>query len=176
MAYTIEAVNAMDAETFGRVFADVAEHSPWVAAAACSKRPFANREELVDAFVQAMHAATPSRQRALIKAHPDLAGKAARAGEVAAASREEQAGAGLDSLTDAEYEEFTRLNTLYRKRFGFPFIFAVKGATKQQILAGFEPRLHNDAPTEFQEALRQIERILRFRLEALVLEPTGKDQ
>ena len=111
-------------------------------------------------------AAAPRETRlALIRAHPDLAGKAARAGAMAEDSKREQAGAGLDSLTDAEFARVTDLNTGYRDRFGFPFIFAVKGATKTMILDAFAARLPNDAETEFETALAQIARIFRFRLE-----------
>ncbi len=105
---------------------------------------------------------------ALIQAHPDLAGKLAAAGRLTAESTGEQASAGLDRLTDAERADFTRLNEAYKARFGFPFILAVKGKTKDEIRSAFEARLKNDAAAEFAEALTQIERIALLRLKDLL--------
>ena len=169
---SIEAVNALDDEAFTACFGDVAEHSPWVAAAAAAARPFAHREALIAAFAGAVRAAPANAQLALLRAHPDLADRAAVAGGaakgVAEASRREQAGAGLDRLTRAEFARFAELNARYRKRFGFPFIFAVKGAAKEAILAAFEERIDHSAAAERALALANVERILRFRLEARV--------
>jgi 2-oxo-4-hydroxy-4-carboxy-5-ureidoimidazoline decarboxylase len=161
----LDQVNALSSQAFVARFGDIAEHSPWVAEGAASHRPFATREDMIAAFAAAMRAAPQEMQRALICAHPDLAGKAALAGEMAEDSRKEQAGAGLDTLTPDELARFTRLNDAYKAKFGFPFIFAVKGATKYQILAAFEARIGHDPQTEFETALQQIARIFRFRLE-----------
>ena len=128
-------------------------------------RPYAGREALIAAFQSAIGDAPRDRRLALLQAHPDLAGKAALVGEVAEDSRREQAGAGLDSLTATEFARFTRLNEAYTARFGFPFILAVKGATKHDILAAFEARSENGPDEEFQTALEQVRRIVRFRLE-----------
>lgn len=165
MALDIAAVNALALDAFLARFGDVAEHSPWVAEAASAARPYATREAMIEAFAAAVAAAPVDARLALIRAHPDLAGRAARAGAVAEDSRREQAGVGLDTLTQAEYARFTDLNDRYRAKFGFPFIFAVKGATKTMILDAFEARLPNDAETEFATALAQVCRIFRFRLE-----------
>ena len=162
---SIETVNALDAGAFVARFGDVAEDSPWVAEAAFAARPFADREALVEAFAVAVRSASRRKQLALLRAHPDLAGRAAVAGDVAEDSRREQAGAGLDRLTPDELVRFTDLNACYRERFGFPFIFAVKGATKDAILAAFEARVGNDAETERAAALAHVERIFRFRIE-----------
>lgn len=161
----VAAVNALSLADFVARFGDVAEHSPWVAEAAASMRPFATREAMIEAFASAVGAASPEARLALIRAHPDLAGRAARAGAIAEDSRREQAGAGLDTLTDDEFDRFTALNTAYRDKFGFPFIFAVKGATKTMILDAFEARLPAATEVEFETALAQIHRIFRFRLE-----------
>ncbi|WP_208987540.1 2-oxo-4-hydroxy-4-carboxy-5-ureidoimidazoline decarboxylase [Roseibium marinum] len=155
----------MDLEAFVTAFGDVAEHSPWVAENAFGKAPFADREAVINAFETAMNAASGDRQLALVRAHPDLAGKAALAGEVAEDSKREQAGAGLNTLSPEEFARFTQLNTRYKTKFGFPFIFAVKGATKHMILAAFEDRIANSAEDELATALTQIARIFRFRLE-----------
>ena len=162
---TIDAVNALDAAAFATRFGDIAEASPWVAEAAFASRPFPDREALVDAFASVVRAAPHERQLALLRAHPDLAGRAAVAGDIADESRREQAGAGLDRLTAEEFARFHDLNARYRERFGFPFIFAVKGAMKEAILAAFEARIDNDADTERATALANVERILRFRIE-----------
>lgn len=162
---TMSEINALAPNAFVAAFGDVAERSPWVAEAAAAARPFASREAMVAAFEAAIFSADPDRQLALIRAHPDLAGKAAVAGEIAADSRREQAGAGLDRLTPDEFARFTALNDRYRATFGFPFILAVKGATKEVILASFQTRLENDSQSERQTALIQIARIVRFRLE-----------
>ena len=165
MTLTLDTVNALASADFVARFGDVAEHSPWVAEAAASARPFASREAMIAAFATAIEGASVAARLALVRAHPDLAGKAARAGEVAAESRKEQAGAGLSALTDADFDRFTHLNAAYREKFGFPFILAVKGATRDVIFDAFETRLEYEPPAEFAEAIRQIARIVRFRLE-----------
>lgn len=159
-------VNALDAAAFTARFGGIAEHSPWVAERAATARPFANREAMIEAFTRAVMEADEARQLDLIRKHPDLAGKA----KLTDHSRNEQAGAGLGSLTPDEFARFTQMNEDYKARFGFPFIFAVKGATKHQILEAFEARLPNSAQAEFATALAQVCRILRFRIEAEVSE------
>ena len=162
---TIDEVNALPRADFLARFRDVAEHSPWVAERAEAARPFADREAMVRAFHAAIDGLSQAEQVALLRAHPDLAGRAARAGELTADSRREQAGAGLGSLTEEEFARFHELNDAYKGRFGFPFILAVRGATKAQILASFEARLGNARDEELATALGQVKRIIRFRLE-----------
>jgi 2-oxo-4-hydroxy-4-carboxy-5-ureidoimidazoline decarboxylase len=154
-------INALSKTAFVANLGDIAEHSPWVAEKAWLKQPFATRDDLIAAFEKVMQEAPPAAQLALIRAHPDLATKA----KLTQDSTNEQAGAGLDRLTKEEFARFTALNDAYKKRFGFPFIFAVKGATKSQILAAFEMRIANSPDVEFATALAQIARIFRFRLE-----------
>lgn len=161
----IAAVNALPQADFVAAFGDIAEHSPWVAEAAGRARPFASRDAMVAAFVEAIGGADPALQLDLIRAHPDLAGRAAIAGELAPESRREQAGAGLDALTPDEFARFTDLNDRYRARFRFPFILAVRGATKHTILASFEERVDRLPHVEFAAALEQVKRILAFRIE-----------
>lgn len=162
---SITTVNALDAAAFLVRFGDVAEHSPWVAERAALMRPFADREAMIAAFVAAVDAAGAERQLALLNAHPDLAGRAAIAGAIADDSKREQDGAGLDRLTAAEHTRFLDLNDRYKARFGHPFILAVKGATKHDILTSFEARIGNAPETERATALAQVKRIFRFRLE-----------
>ncbi len=154
-------INAMTREAFVAAFGGVAEHSPWVAEKAWARRPFADCEALIQAFADGLRQAPREAKLTLIRAHPDLATRA----RLTVESTGEQAGAGLDRLSAREFERFTRLNDSYKTRFGFPFIFAVKGATKHQILAAFEERVGNDPDVEFETALAQIARIFRFRLE-----------
>ncbi len=158
-------VNAMSAAEFVDCFGDVAEHSPWVAEKAFGSAPFADRDAVIAAFENAMMAAGETERLRLVRAHPDLAGKAAIAGDLADESRKEQAGAGLDTLSPEEFSRFTDLNDRYRKKFGFPFIFAVRGSTRHMILDAFEDRIGNSRETEFSIALQQVARIFRFRLE-----------
>jgi len=150
-------------ERFGGIF----EHSPWVAEAAFAAGlgPETDTAEgLHAAMVKAMRAGTQAQQRDLILKHPDLAGKLHAAKQLTADSTAEQSSAGLDALTDAEKQKFTHLNDSYKAKFGFPYILAVKGKTKDQIIANFEERLNNTAEQEFAAALGQIERIALLRL------------
>ena len=165
---TLSELNAVPAAQFVAHLGEVFEHSPWVARRAAVGRPFSSVGVLHDVMVAAVRAAGPEAQDTLIRAHPDLAGKAARARNLSDASTGEQASAGLDSLTDEEYERFDRLNNAYRDKFGFPFIIAVKGLDKTAILTAFERRIGHDEETERQTALEQIARIARIRLADLV--------
>jgi 2-oxo-4-hydroxy-4-carboxy-5-ureidoimidazoline decarboxylase len=162
---SLEAVNAMDEAAFVAAFGDIAEHAPWVATEAAASRPFATREAMVDAFAAAIADADPDRQRALLLGHPDLAGRAAIAGDMTADSRREQTGAGLDALTPEEFARFTEMNAAYRQRHGIPFILAVRRATRADILAAYENRLGNRPEAEFGHAVEQVQRIVQFRIE-----------
>lgn len=166
---TIDELNALEQAAFTNALANIFEHSPWVAQGAYAARPFADVAELHHAMVAVMYDADEDTQHTLIRAHPDLAGKAARAGEVTAASQREQAGAGLDQLNDSEFARFHALNENYKKTFGFPFILAVKGHDKHSILAAFETRLEHTPEQEKNTALAEIANIARFRLDALFL-------
>ena len=160
-------LNALDHAAFMARIGPIFEHSPWVADRAWSARPFNGVDGLHQAMMQVVAAASADEQLALLRAHPDLAGKAARAGTLTADSSQEQAGVGLDRLSDAEYVRFDRLNTAYRETFGFPFIVAVKRHTRDSILAAYETRLKNDRTTEIKTALAEVGLITRFRLDAL---------
>ena len=165
---TIDEVNNLDESGFLSKFGPLYEHSPWVAEAAWRERPFDGFPALHEAFVRAMYDAPRGRQLALIRAHPDLAGKAAVAGELTPESTREQASAGLDRLTSEEYEAFTRLNTGYRERFGFPMIVCVREHTKGSILAQAEARMEHSREEEIEVALGEIAKIARLRLQELV--------
>ena len=162
-------VYELSQDEFVEQFGDIAEHSPWVAERAAAFRPFEDHAAMVSAFQKSILDADLNLQNSLILAHPDLAGRAALRGEVADDSKREQEGAGLDALTPDEFKRFHALNDHYRARFGFPFIFAVTGATKHQILEAFTNRMNGTEYEERLTALAQILRIVRFRLEIRVL-------
>jgi len=161
----IDTVNALDRPSFVRRFGGLFEHSPWVAEQAWDARPFSDRVGLHRAMVDVVDRAPRERQLELIRAHPDLAGKAAIAGELTDDSRREQASAGLDRLTPEEYERFTRTNTAYRERFGFPFVICAREHTKDSILEAARERLGNDEDQEVRVALSEIAKIAWLRLE-----------
>jgi 2-oxo-4-hydroxy-4-carboxy-5-ureidoimidazoline decarboxylase len=168
MPLTLADVNRMSAAEFRETLGGVFEHSPWIAERAWAARPFASLESLHATMTGVVRAAAPAEQLALLRAHPDLAGRAARASALSASSRAEQSGAGLDRLTDEEYERFGRLNAAYREQFDFPFIIAVRRHDTASILAAFERRLGNTREAELEAALEQVFAITRWRLEALV--------
>jgi 2-oxo-4-hydroxy-4-carboxy-5-ureidoimidazoline decarboxylase len=161
---TLKEINAMNEEMFVEALGGIFEHSPWVARRAWSRRPFASREALHEAMEKEMELAGHDDQLALVRAHPDLGTRA----KISSASTAEQAGAGLDQLTPEEFDRLQQLNGAYKTKFGFPFIFAVKGSTKSDILHSLGQRLDSTPDSEFQLALEHISRIARFRLEAAV--------
>ena len=161
---TLAEVNALDEAAFVARFGALFEHSPWVVERAAALRPF---DELLGGLMSAVYRASPEEQLALIRAHPELAGKAAIDRTLPDASAAEQASAGLDRLTPAEYARFHALNHAYSARFGFPFIICVRLTDKAGILAAIEDRLQNDRAAEISTALGQIGEIVRLRLEAL---------
>ena len=164
----LDALNRANRAEFVAALGAVFEHSPWVAELAWRRRPFATIPELHAAMIATVREASAEQQLALLRAHPDLAGKAARAGEMTAASVAEQDSAGLLTLSDAEFVRFRELNTAYRERFGFPFIIAVRRHSKQSLLASFEACLGNPRDAEMEAALAEIFDITRLRLDALV--------
>jgi urate oxidase len=161
-------INQLSPERFLEHFGRVLEHSPRYAERAAIQRPFSSFEDLHRAFVTAIQADTPEAQLELIRAHPDLAGKAAIAGELTSESASEQASAGLDRLTPEEFAEFTRVNLAYRNKFEMPYIVCVREHTKASILAGAVERLEHDLPSERTKALEEIAKIARLRLQDLV--------
>lgn len=165
---TLDTLNRAERAEFVAALGGIFEHAPWVAEAVFAQRPFDDLAALHRAMEAAIDAAGPTRQLELIRNHPDLAGKAALAGDLTEASSREQSGAGLNRLTPEEYARFGRLNAAYRERFEFPYILAVAGRDKHAILHDFEQRLANSREAELRRALHEIGRIGRFRLEALL--------
>ena len=168
MIHSLDDLNRVAAGAFSAAIGDTFELAPWVAEAAAARRPFATVAAVHDAMMGAVRAAPRERQLAFVCGHPDLAGKAARAGDVTEDSRREQASVGLDTLSEEEFARFHRLNDAYKAKFGFPFIVCVRRHTRDSILALFERRLRHDAATEFATALQEISFITRLRLAAKV--------
>jgi OHCU decarboxylase len=161
--------STLAAKSFVNLYGGVYEHSPWIAERLVEDgiSPALDRpEKLASAMQVIVERATRDEKRALLCAHPDLAGKLALA-DLTASSRHEQQGAGLNQCSEDELLRFTELNDVYKGKFGFPFIFAVKGFHRTDILAAFERRVKNDIDTEFNEALQQVHRIALLRLQAL---------
>ena len=155
-------------EEFVRRYGGIYEHSAWVAERSFdAARNASETEELAGIMARAVDTAPQERRLALIRAHPDLAGKAAVAGELTAESNEEQTSAGIDRCTQEEFDRFQSLNRAYREKFGFPFVMAVRGSNRGAILEAFAERLANDEQTEFDTAIGEIHKIARMRLEAM---------
>ena len=165
---TLDQLNAAMPAEFSAVLAGIYEHSPWVAEAVSGQRPFASLDALAAALATAVANADEAAKLRLIRAHPQLAGKAAIAGELTEASTREQRGVGLDRCTPQEYARLTQLNAAYQEKFDFPFILAVAGHSRDSILTNLAERLSNARHAEYREALRQIDRIARLRLETLL--------
>ena len=162
---SLAALNAADRATFVAAVGFAFEHSPWIAEAAWERRPFANLDALHAALADAVAEAPEARKLALIAAHPDLAGRVAREGRLTAASRGEQAAAGLDRLDPAELARFETANAAYRARFGFPFVICAREHDKASILAALERRATRERAAEIATALDEIAKIARLRLE-----------
>lgn len=167
----LETINAADKWGFVADLGDIFEQAPWVAEAVFRQRPFATLASLYEAMTREVDAADQAQQLALINAHPDLAGRAARQGSLSAASQSEQSSTGLDRLSDDEFDTFHRLNEGYRSKFGFPFIICVRRHSKDSILRQFEHRLRNGKDAEIATALAEIARIAALRLDQRVSAP-----
>jgi 2-oxo-4-hydroxy-4-carboxy-5-ureidoimidazoline decarboxylase len=161
-------LNGLGKNDFVAALGNVVEYSPDIAEQIAAHRPFAGVQQLYDAIKAVVERAPPERRLALIRAHPDLADKTQRAAGLTAESNAEQNSAGLDRLSDAEYDAFQRVNAAYRAKFGFPYIVCVRRHTRDSILRDFERRLPNDAATEAQNAISEICRVAALRLDQLV--------
>jgi len=165
---SLREINELQPSGFVSTFRDIFEHSSWVAERAWESRPFQNREDLLSAMANAVETAGRELRLQLMSSHPDLAGKTAQNGELTANSMREQSGAGLDACSHEELSRLQSLNSDYKRKFGFPFVLAVKDLDKKAILEAFEERIGSSLEDEFQENLRQITRIADFRLDQLV--------
>ena len=159
----LDEINDLTQQEFVARLGWVFEHSPWVAERVWQERPFASVAHLSDCMNSVVLAASRIEQLALLRAHPDLGTRA----QVSAGSASEQAGAGLNQLTQDEYYDLLRLNNNYRAKFGFPFLYAVKGSGKAAVFEALRTRSEATHEIEFEEALWQVFRIARYRLEEL---------
>ena len=170
MSRFAEPPRKLDEAGFVQCFGGVYEHSPWIAHQLWQQgldEQHDTVDGLANALAQIVDSAGQDRQLTLIQAHPDLAGRAAVAGELTADSTGEQHSAGIDQCSPEEFSRFQQLNDTYKAKFGFPFVMAVKGSDRHAILAAFEQRLHNSPADEFQRAITEIHKIARLRLTAL---------
>lgn len=164
----LASLNAATRADFVAALDSVVEHAPWVAEGAAAARPFASLAALLAAFERGISAGDEAARLALVRAHPDLAGKAARAGALTAESAAEQSSAGLDRLSEADYARFHQLNDAYKARFGFPFLVCVRRHGRESLLRQYDRRLRNDAAAELRTALGEIGRIVALRLDQRV--------
>src|ERR1022692_962977 len=165
---TLKQLNSLSREEFVHIIGPVFEHSPWIAEATWPKRPFANLEYLHRALCETVQRAGEENQLALIRAHPDLVGRAALAGTITPQSTSEQASAGLGKLTPEEIETFQKSNAAYREKFGFPFVICARLNKKEAILDGFRIRLNHSREEEIKTALAEISKIAELRLQDLI--------
>ena len=168
MRLSIDDINNSDEKAFVEKLGGIFEHSPWVAELVYPSRPFADTEQLHRTMVAAMRRAPRPQRMALLCAHPELAGREAESGSLTDESLREQAGAGLDHCSPQELQKIKTCNLAYRERFVFPFIIAVTGLNRGQIIDAMESRLGNDSDSEFDTALGEVEKIARIRLDALI--------
>jgi 2-oxo-4-hydroxy-4-carboxy-5-ureidoimidazoline decarboxylase len=161
---TISQLNALTLNDFVEHVGWVFELSTWVARRSYKHRPFTSLDDLHSRMTGEVAVASTPEKMALLRAHPDLGTRA----RISDSSAKEQAGAGLDQLTPVEFARLHQLNETYKQKFGFPFLFAVKGSTKLRVMQALETRLQSTPDEEFQEALRQVYRIARFRLEDII--------
>jgi 2-oxo-4-hydroxy-4-carboxy-5-ureidoimidazoline decarboxylase len=167
---SLNELNTMPSADFTTRLGAIFEHSPWVAERAAGRRPFASAQQLHQAMADVVRSASDDERLRLIRAHPELAGKAAVRGELTDESTREQKGAGLDQCSPEEFERMQDLNRRYNEKFGFPFVIAVKGHDRHSILQHFARRLENARDVEAAECIEQIIRIGGFRLADTVRE------
>jgi OHCU decarboxylase len=164
--YSIDEINDFDKQEFVEMFGNIYEESPWVAVQAFSAQPFDSVGDIVTTFADIVDMASQEKQLALLRSHPDLGEQT----EMTDASKQEQASAGLDQLTEEQYKAFQRLNKRYKTRFGFPFIMAVQDESPAAIREAMERRVEHDKEKEFDRALAEVHEIARLRLEEATVE------
>ena len=168
---TLASLSATPRDEFVRVLGGIFEHTPWIAERAYAARPFASVDDLHRAMLAALASAPREAKLALICAHPELAGKEADAGTMTPDSAGEQAFAGLDRCTPDELARLRAGNRAYREKFGFPFVMAVSGKSRQEILAALASRVGGTRDAEFARCIDEIGKIARLRLDALFASP-----
>jgi len=165
---TLDEINTLPDDLFIETFGSIYEHSPWVARQVIAKRPFDSLAHLAREMQRCVSAASHADKLSLLRAHPELAGKAAIDGTLTTASRQEQASAGLDRMLADEFKSLTEMNAAYTEKFGFPFIICVRLHTKASIMAALRQRLDHSPAQEFDAALSEVDSIARLRLEGVI--------
>ena len=160
---TIDKINKSSQSEFIKIFDNIFEKAKWIAEKLYNQKPFSDFEELSSKILNIFETATKEKQLKILNSHPDLADKT-KIGSLTTESREEQSNAGLDQCSEEEFIEFKNLNEKYKKKFGFPFIYAVKGKSKMEILSNFRRRISYDIKDEFIEAKKQVKKIASLRL------------
>ena len=160
---TIDKINKSSQSEFIKIFYNIFENAKWIAEKLDNQKPFSDFEELSSKILNIFETATKEKQLEILNSHPDLADKT-KIGSLTTESREEQSNAGLDQCSEEEFIEFKNLNEKYKKKFGFPFIYAVKGKSKMEILSNFRRRISYDIKDEFIEAKKQVKKIASLRL------------
>jgi 2-oxo-4-hydroxy-4-carboxy-5-ureidoimidazoline decarboxylase len=167
---SIQQLNSLSRDEFVCIAGPVFEHSPWIAELAWTRKPFTSLENLHAGLCEVVNNSSEEKQLALIRAHPDLVGKLALAGQLTKESTNEQAGAGLNKLPPEEIAIFQKQNAAYQKQFGFPFVICARLNRKEEILAGLERRLNHSREQEIKTALEEVYKIARLRLGDLIAE------
>jgi len=162
----INKINKLSQSEFIKVFANIFENSAWIAEELYEQKPFESFEKMTLKMLNIFETAGKEKQLIILNAHPDLANKT-KISSLTINSKKEQAGVGLDQCTEKEFEEFGKLNKTYKKKFGFPFIYAVKNKSKEEILSNFRQRVSYDISVEFNEAIKQVKKIASLRLNEL---------
>jgi len=162
----INKINKLSKSEFVKFFANIFENARWIAEELYNQKPFNNFEELSSKILNIFETTTKEKQLKILNAHPDLANKT-KISLLTLDSLKEQASAGLDQCTEEEFDEFKHLNEQYKKKFGFPFILAVKGKNKNEILDNFKKRISFDPTIEFDQATKQVKKIANLRLKEL---------
>mgnify|MGYP001370771089 CR=1 FL=1 len=162
----INKINKLYKSEFTKVFANIFENASWIAEELYNKKPFSSFNELSSKMIEIFENASKEKKLKILNDHPDLGNKT-KISLLTPNSLKEQTNAGLDQCTKNEFEEFKKLNTLYKKKFNFPFILAVKGKNKIEILNNFRERINSESQIEFEEAIKQVKKIASLRLEDL---------
>ena len=162
--WTIDQLNNSDADQFTSILGDLFEHSAWIARKAAEAKPFSSKKDLLQHMIAIVHGSTTEKQLQLIKSHPNLGNRV----KMSAASTDEQEQAGLQRLNDEEYIQLLTTNEVYMKKFGFPFIMAVRGKSKDEIYLAMKERVNHDREEEFQTALEEIYKIAQLRLDEII--------
>ncbi|MCM3126779.1 2-oxo-4-hydroxy-4-carboxy-5-ureidoimidazoline decarboxylase [Paenibacillus provencensis] len=165
-------VNSYTKEQFTEAFGTLFEHSPWVAEESYSKKPFTSMVQLHEQMKSTVESADTERKLILLRNHPDLGARIAMSNH----SVQEQAGAGLQTLSEVQHSILSELNQKYTQTFEFPFIIAVKGKSADEIIAAIKERVHNSYETEFDTALREVYLISWYRLDAWMKEPMEEER